>query len=114
MEILSTSTSVASSNFQKTDVKTSSSESFSDYLTATESASGSLSSEETERERLEKYFFESPAKRWVENWLAAHDITQEQYEAMTPEQKEALNKEMQQDFEDEMKRRLENLSGVHR
>ncbi len=55
-------------------------------------------------QELIDYFFESPAQRIVDNWLRAHNITKEQFNAMPPEQQESIRRQIA----DEIKKRTED------
>ncbi|MFA4993743.1 MAG: hypothetical protein WC521_00325 [Bdellovibrionales bacterium] len=67
-------------------------------------------SDDAALQELIDYFFESPAQRIVDNWLKAHGITKEQFDAMSPEQQEALRRQMAEDIRDKCEKRAEERS----
>lgn len=44
------------------------------------------------------YVKKSPVERWIENWLKAHGLTKEEFDALPPEKHDALAKEMAEDL----------------
>jgi len=57
-------------------------------------------SEDAAFQELIDYFFESPAQRIIDNWLRAHHITKEQFNAMPPEQQEAIRRQIAREIKD--------------
>jgi hypothetical protein len=49
------------------------------------------------------YMKETPAQRFEDNWLAAHYLTREQYDAMPPQQREAIQKQMASELKEQAK-----------
>ncbi len=62
---------------------------------------------EAELQELIDYFNMPASERIIKNWLEAHGITEEEYEAMTPDQKEALKRQMTTDIRDRAERKNE-------
>ena len=44
------------------------------------------------------YVKKSPVERWIENWLKAHGLTKEEFDALPPDKHDALAKEMAEDL----------------
>ena len=56
------------------------------------------------------YMKQTPAQRMEDNWLRAHGLTREQYNALSPEEKKKVAEQMRQDIERQMKQAAE---GAH-
>lgn len=54
----------------------------------------------------------SAAERYVEAWLAAHNLSKEALDAMPPEQRKAVLKQMEEDIKRQMKEELERKTGI--
>jgi predicted flavoprotein YhiN len=52
------------------------------------------------------YMKESPAQRMFDNFLSAHHISKEEWNAMTPAQKQKIIDEFKHEMEDKMKQKL--------
>lgn len=53
------------------------------------------------------YMKESPGQRMIDEWLAAHKLTEKDLEQMSPEKQKAIRDQMAKDIEDETKRKAE-------
>jgi len=51
------------------------------------------------------YMKQTPAQRWQAAWLSQHNITQQQFDAMSAEEKQKLINQMKQEMEAKMKDR---------
>ncbi|HEY1096636.1 MAG TPA: hypothetical protein VGF14_05295 [Alphaproteobacteria bacterium] len=50
-----------------------------------------------------EYMKKSPAERMMDDWLRAHGMTKEEFDALGPEEKQKILEEMKQDIEEKMK-----------
>lgn len=52
-----------------------------------------------------EYMKKSPEERMMDDWLRAHGMTKEEFDALGPEEKQKILEEMRQDIEEKMKQK---------
>jgi phenylacetate-coenzyme A ligase PaaK-like adenylate-forming protein len=55
---------------------------------------------------------ESPSQRMFDNFLSAHHVTKDEFNAMTPAQKQKIIDEFKREMENKMKQKLGASSGT--
>ena len=58
------------------------------------------------------YMKKSVAERYVEDWLAAHNLSKEDLAAMSPQERQAVLKRMEEDIKRQIKEEMEKRTGV--
>lgn len=56
------------------------------------------------------YMKETPAQQLESSWLAAHGLTQKEFDALPPAQKLAIEKQMEQDIKNEIAKKMQGAS----
>jgi hypothetical protein len=82
-----------------------------------DSTQSSLSSakpkEKSPTELFQDYMHKTPEQRWHEAWLAQHNLTEEQFNALPPEEKLKLEAQMRDDLKTQVKQSTEKALKQH-
>jgi hypothetical protein len=86
-----------------------------DMVKSQEEAPAESASKPKQRDPTEiflKYMKMSVAERYVEDWLAAHNLSKEDLAAMSPKERQAVMKRMEEDIKRKIKEETEKRTGV--
>jgi hypothetical protein len=88
-------------------------------LSGTQSASGTATTSRAQQMAAEgsnaaqyfmNYMKETPAQQLEASWLAAHGLTQKEFDALPPAQKLAIEKQMEQDIKNEIAKKMQGAA----
>jgi hypothetical protein len=68
---------------------------------------GSTSNSENVDQEFLDYMKKSPGQRMIDEWLKAHNLTEQDLAAMSPEKRDAILKQMAEDIKNKMKQKTD-------